>query len=60
MGGGIVDDHQDAEGEVVSRAVLLQLGYQGTLAVCLESIASHPASCIGVPMHQQTALVITL
>ena len=60
VGGAVVEDHQDMEGKVVSHAVLLQLGYQGTLAVCLENRASHPASCTGVPMNGQPAPFITL
>ena len=60
MGGGVIKDHQDMEGEVVSHTVLLQLGNQGILAVRLGNRDSHPASCNGIPMHRQTPLVITL
>ena len=41
VGGTIVEDHQDMEGEALRRAVLLQLMHQGTLAVFLKNVTCH-------------------
>ena len=50
VGGSVVEDHQDTEGEALRRAILLQLVHQGHPAVVLENVARHPTSGIGVPM----------
>ena len=60
VGGSIVQDHQDLEGEALRRAILLQLLEQLHLTVGLENIACHPATGVGVPLEGQAVLIIAL
>ena len=57
---GIIQDHQDMEGEALRCATLLQLMHQGTLAVRLKNVICHPTSGTGVPMGRQAGLIIPL
>ena len=58
VGGSIVEDHQDTEGETLICAILLQLMHQGNRAVHLENVSRHPTSGIGVPVDRQAGLFI--
>ena len=60
MGGSIIKDHQDLEGEVLRHVILLQLVHQGSPAVRLENVSRHPTTGIGVPMDRQAGLFIAL
>ena len=60
VGGSVVEDHQDMEGEALSHAMLLQLVHQGSLAVHLENASRHPTTGIDVPVDRQAAFVIAL
>ena len=60
VGGSVVEDHQDTEGEALRRAVLLQLVHQLYLAVHLKNVARHPSPGIGVPMDIQAGFFIAL
>ena len=42
VGGSIVEDHQDMEGEALRRTILLQLVHPLRLAVGLENVTRHP------------------
>ena len=58
VGRNVVDNDQDMEGEAVRRAILLQLVHQLYLAVCLENVAHHPTTGIGVPMNRQAGFFL--
>ena len=58
MGGSVVVDHQDMEGEALKRTILLQLVHQGSSALRLENVSRHPTSGIGLPMDMQAGLFI--
>ena len=60
VGGSIIQDHQDAEGEALRRAILLQLVHQRCPAVGLENVSRHPTTGIGEPVDRQTGLSIAL
>ena len=56
VGGSIIEDLQDTEGEVLRHVILLQLVHQGSPAVHLKSMSRHPTTGIGVPMDRQAGL----
>ena len=60
VGGSVVEDHQDFEGEALRRAIVLQLVDQLRLAVGLENMARHPTTGVGEPVDRQAGLIITL
>ena len=60
VGGSVVEDHQDTEGEALRRAILLQLVHQPYLAVLLKNVTCHPTSGIAEPVDRQAALIIPL
>ena len=60
LGGSIVEDHQDFEGEALRRAMLLQLLDQLRLTVSLENLARHPTTGVDEPVDRQAGLIITL
>ena len=57
VGGSIIQDHQDMEGEALRHAILLQLMHQGCPTVSLANVSCHPNTGIGVPMDKQASLV---
>ena len=59
-GRGIVEEHQDLEGEALTEAILLKLGLELVLDVRLEDVPRHPSSLIGVPAHREQVLGVTL
>ena len=60
VGGTIIQDHQDMEGEALKCAILLQLVHQGRPAVGLENVARHPTTGTSEPMDRQAGLSIAL
>ena len=60
VGGSIIQDHQDTEGEALRCAMLLQLVHQLCLAVLLKNVTCHPASGIGEPVDRQAAVIVPL
>ena len=60
VGGSVVEDYQDFEGEALRRVILLQLVDQLRLAVGLENMARHPTTGVGEPVDRQAGLIITL
>ena len=60
VGGSVIQNRQDMEGEALRRAILLQLVHQGSPAVCQENMSRHPATGIGASMNKQVGLFITL
>ena len=59
VGGGIVQDHQDLEGEALRRAIIiLHLVKELCLAVGLEYTARHPTTGVVVPVDGQAFLFI--
>ena len=60
VGGTVIQDYQDTEGEALRRAILHQLMDIGRPAVRLENTSCHPTTGIGVPMERQTGFFIAL
>ena len=58
VGRSVIQDHNDAEGEALRRAILLQLVYQLYLAVLLKNVTCHPTTGIGEPVDRQAALIV--
>ena len=59
VGGSVIEDHQDMEGEALRHAIFLQLVHQGSPAVSLENVSPHLTTGIGIPMDRQAGLFIT-
>ena len=59
VGGSVIQDHPDTEGEAL-RCAVRQLLHQGCPAVRLENVSRHPTSGISVPMDRQAGLFIAL
>ena len=60
VGGSIIQDHQDTEGEALRRAILLQLVHQGIFAVHLKNVTCYPTIGIGEPMDKYASLIVPL
>ena len=60
LGGSIVEDHQDIEGEALRHVILFQLVHQDMFAVLLKNITRHATSGIGEPMDRQATLIVSL
>ena len=60
VGRGILQDHQDLEGEALRCAIIFQLMGELCFAVGLEYNACHPTIRTGVPVDGQAVLFIAL
>ena len=60
LGGSVVEDHEDFEGDALRYAIFLQLMDQLNLAVGLENMVRHPTTGVGEPVDGQAGLVIAL
>ena len=54
VGGSIVEDHRDTEGETLRHAILLQLMHRPYLAVLLKNVTRHPASGIRAGLRSRS------
>ena len=60
VGGSVVQDHEDLEGEALRPEVLPKLVHQLGLGVCLENVARHPPTAVGIPVDGQAVLIVAL
>ena len=60
VGGSVVQDNEDLEGEARRPAILPKLVHQLGLGVCLENVACHPPIAVGIPVDRQAALIVAL
>ena len=60
VGRGVVEEHQDLEGEALTEAILPKLGLELVLDVRLEDVRRHPSSLVGVPAHKERVLGVPL
>ena len=60
VGMGIIEEHQDLEGEALAPAILLKLILELVLNVRLEDVPRHPSSRVGVLVHREVVLGVPL
>ena len=60
VGRGIIEEHQDLEGEALTPAILLKLILKLVLDIRLEDVPRHPSSRVGVPVHREGVLGLPL
>ena len=58
VGRSVVQDHGDLEREALRPAILSKLVYQLGLGVCLENVACHPPTAVGIPVDGQAVLIV--
>ena len=60
VGGSVVQDHEDLEGEALRPAILPKLMHHLGLGVCLENVARHPPTAVVIPVDGQAVLIVAL